>query len=78
MEEIYLTKNQVLDLRAQGDIIVGYVDETIPLFKYGPEIAKMEYDKRILSAGVWAALIVAALYGMCYTILDNRKKRNQK
>lgn len=78
MEEVYFTSSQAKQLRSEGNIIVGYVNETTPLYEYGPEIAKMEYDKRILSCSVWCGCFVAATGLMCYTILDNRKKRNKK
>ncbi len=78
MQEIYLSEEEVSDLRADGAIIVGYKNSSTPMYEYGPQIAKMEYDKRILSAGVWGGVIVAAIYVMCYTILDNQSKRNRQ
>lgn len=78
LPEVYLTGEQVTDLKKRGEIVVGYSDGTTAMYEYGPEIAKMEYDKRNLSTGVWTGVIVAALYGMCYTSWDNLKKRKQK
>ncbi len=76
MEEVYLTADEVTELRSQGDIIVGYVNGETPMYKYSSEIAEMEDGKRNLSAAVWIGVLVAALYGMCYTSWEKFSRRS--
>lgn len=78
MEEVYLTLDEVTELRSQGEIIVGYVNGETPMYKYSSDIARMEYSKRNLSAAVWIGVLVAALYGMCYTIWEKFCRRSNK
>ena len=78
MQGVYLSEESVKMLKAQGDIVVGYVDEQTPMYEYDHEIALMEYRNRNLSAGVWSGALVAALYLLCYTNLDNLSKRSKK
>jgi hypothetical protein len=62
MQEYYLTADEIYDLRADGELIVGYVDETTPMYRYDSVIADMEYKKKILSAGVWCSML---MLGIC-------------
>jgi hypothetical protein len=71
MEAMYFSPEEVESLKAEGDIVIGYVDGTTALYQYDRQIAEMEYQKRVISAGAWAFIIVAALYGICYTSWDN-------
>lgn len=73
MEELYLSADQVAALEASGDIVVGYVDETIPMYQYDAEIASMEYNKRVISVGVWSMMLVAAI-GL---LLEKVKSKNR-
>ena len=61
MEAIYLTRDEVSQLKSAGDIVVGYVDEKTPMYRYDSQIALMEYERRNLSTGVISAIIVFAV-----------------
>lgn len=63
MEAIYLTRDEIDGLKAYGDIVIGYTDETTAMYKYDETIALMEYKKRGLSVGVVCGIIVAILAG---------------
>lgn len=53
----YLTSAEVSQLKKNGDIIIGYVDEKTPMYRYGEEIALMEYQKKSISIGVWIGIL---------------------
>ena len=57
MEAEYLTENQVKELKKSGDIIVGYKDEQTPMYRYSEEFAVMEYEKKVISVGLWSGLV---------------------
>ncbi len=77
MEELYFSPDEIESLKAEGNIVIGYAGEELPMYRYDAQIASMEYEKRVVSTGVWCFVIVAALYVMCYTIWDNLKRRNK-
>ncbi len=59
-DEVYLTEDEVKELRKQGDIVRGYVDEQTPLYRmHRKGTAKMEYVRYIFSYGLWGGSIVA-------------------
>ncbi|MBP3198948.1 MAG: hypothetical protein J6N21_18365, partial [Butyrivibrio sp.] len=59
MEALYLTEEEINTVRAEGDLVVGYVDDNTPMYRYDENIAMMEYQKNALSVGVWSGLVVA-------------------
>ena len=61
MEPLYLSEAQIKEYKSAGDIIIGYVDDTVPMYRYDETIAHMEYQKRIISVGVWCAIISAMI-----------------
>ena len=68
MEAVYLDQEEIDLLKDNGDIILGYTDAQTPMYKYDAVIAKMEYQKRILSIGVWSGMLFMALclgYNVC-------------
>ena len=68
MEAVYLDQEEIDLLKDGGDIILGYTDAQTPMYKYDAVIAKMEYQKRILSIGVWSGMLFMALclgYNVC-------------
>lgn len=73
MEAVYLTKDDVNELGSKGDIIVGYVDETTPMYKYDSQIALMEYERRGLSAGILTCIVVSC--GAVFLLNKKRKKQ---
>ena len=75
MEAVYFSADQITQMEASGDIIVGYVDEVTPMYEFGSEIATSEYRKRAISVALFTTIIVCIIYlafenrKMCY----NRK-----
>jgi len=54
----YLTKEDVAELRKEGNIIRGYVDESIPVYKMqSKSVAKVEHIRFVFSYGLWAGSI---------------------
>ena len=60
MEELYLSPEEISQLRSDGNLVVGYADGKTPMYKYDSGIAVSEYHKRALSVGVWTGLAFAA------------------
>lgn len=63
MEEYYFTQSQVAKLKEKGDIFIGYKDESSPMYKYDSGLAIMEYNKYVVSFGVWIGV------GVCITLI---------
>lgn len=62
-EEVYLTQDDVKELRREGDIIRGYVDSNTPLYRmYRKGTAKVEYLRYIFSYGLWAGSVVTIAF----------------
>ncbi|RKM58159.1 hypothetical protein D6853_01070 [Butyrivibrio sp. X503] len=57
MEAQYLSESEVKELKGNGDIVVGYRGEHAPMYKYSKDIAVMEYDKNVISVGVWIGIL---------------------
>ncbi|MBQ9590316.1 MAG: glycosyltransferase family 4 protein [Butyrivibrio sp.] len=80
-EEVYLTESQVKELKKNGDIIRGYIDENTPLYRMKRRsVAKVEYIRYIFSYGLWAGSIVCIVFLLVWTtkskvrfLLRNRK-----
>ena len=58
LEPLYLSQAEVNDIRSGGDLVVRYTDENTPMYKYDTNAAVSEYNKKTVSIGVWAALVV--------------------
>ena len=74
MEAIYLTEAEVSQLKADGDIVVGYVDAQTPMYKYDSSIAGMEYERRGLSIAIYLALFIIVV--QCLFVKINKNFRN--
>ncbi|MBQ6588704.1 MAG: hypothetical protein IJI01_08500 [Butyrivibrio sp.] len=74
MEAIYLTETEVSQLKADGDIVVGYVDAQTPMYKYDSSIAGMEYERRGLSIAIYLALFIIVV--QCLFVKINKNFRN--
>ncbi len=73
MEATYLTKEEAQELKTQGNFIVGYVDESTPMYKFDSQIALMEYERRGLSTGVFTGMATC----LASVVLLTRKKKNR-
>ncbi len=58
MEPIFLSPDEIAELKGNGELIVGYIDENKPMYMYDESIAVMEYHKKCLSIGVWCGMLV--------------------
>lgn len=62
-DEVYLTTEEVRQLKKEGNIIRGYIDENTPLYKMQRKgVAKAEYIRYIFSYGLWGGTIVALAF----------------
>ena len=76
MEATYLTKEEAQELKTQGNFIVGYVDESTPMYKFDSQIALMEYERRGLSTGVFTGM--ATCLASVVLLTRKRKKEYQR
>jgi len=54
----YLTEEEVAELRKEGNIIRGYVDENTPVYRMqSKSVAKVEHIRFVFSYGLWAGSI---------------------
>ncbi|WP_022768224.1 glycosyltransferase family 4 protein [Butyrivibrio sp. NC2007] len=61
--ETYLTEEEVKQLRKDGVIVRGYVDENTPLYRMQRRsVAKMERIRYTLSFGLWGGTIACLIY----------------
>lgn len=83
-DEVYLSSEDVREIRKSGDIVRGYVDENTPLYRmHRKGIAKMEYVRNIFSYGLWGGSVVCIAFLFMWTarskvryILRNKKISN--
>ena len=62
-DEVYLTIDEVKQLKREGNIIRGYVDENKPLYRMKRKsVAEVEYIRYIFSYGLWGGSIVALVF----------------
>lgn len=62
-EEVYLTQDEVKQLKREGNIIRGYADENKPLYKMQRRsVAKVEYIRYFFSYGLWGGTIVSLAF----------------
>lgn len=77
MEELYLTAEDIRQLKDQGDMIIGYNDSRTPMYRYDSGIAEMEYRKKALSVGVWTGTMTAIVMGVfIYPRIRKKYKTN--
>ncbi|WP_029232808.1 O-antigen ligase family protein [Butyrivibrio sp. VCB2006] len=73
MEALYMTEAEISEVKAQGDIVIGYVDDKTPMYRYDSQIAGMEYEKRAFSVAALAMCIVAVSTAF---VLNKKGKNN--
>ena len=67
----YYTSQQIAKFKENGDIVVDYIGDDHPMYRYDEVIAGMEYHKMILSIGVWAGI---AAFSGCQFVGAKRDK----
>ncbi len=64
----YLTEQEVKELRKQGDIIRGYIDENTPVYRMRDKrVAKMERIRYVFSYGLWGGSIACIVFLFIWT-----------
>ncbi|WP_051200223.1 glycosyltransferase family 4 protein [Butyrivibrio sp. FCS006] len=67
-EELYLTEEDIAELKHEGNIIRGYVDENTPMYRvYRKGTVKVEYFRYIISYGLWAGSVVSIGFLLIWT-----------
>ncbi len=62
-EQLYLTAEEVKQLKKEGTIVRGYVDENTPIYRMdGESLSHMERVRYTFSFGLWAGSIVALIF----------------
>lgn len=62
-DKVFLTIDEVKNLRKEGNLVRGYVDEDTPLYRmHRKGVAKMEYIRYIFSYGLWGASLVTIAF----------------
>lgn len=59
IEEVFLSADEISQIKADGNIVIGYENESTPMYKYDTETAVSEYHKKALSVGVWCAIFIS-------------------
>lgn len=75
MEALYISDAEMDSIVASGDIVIGYVDATTPMYRYSSEIAAMEYEKRVMSVGVWSGMLVSTVLTVIRIIPGKFRRR---
>lgn len=68
-EEVYFTKDDIKQVKAKGELVVHYADETEPMYKVIGDAPRMEYKRNAVSVGVWSGVLALGLW----QILKRRK-----
>jgi len=77
MEPGYYTSEQIDEFEENGDIVLDYAGEKVPMYKYDEDLAIGEYHKKTISVGVWSGIFFVFLY--CFTIILKKKRiKNEK
>ncbi len=77
MEGYYYTPEEINAFEAAGDLVVGYVDSQVPMYRYDEDIALGEYKKRALSVAVFVGSAVFALFGAVVIYLCRNKDKTR-
>ncbi len=77
----FLTEEEVKELRKEGNIIRGYVDEYTPIYKMkSKSVAKVEHIRYIISYGIWGGSIAFFIFLFVWTAKSRVRafKRNKE
>ncbi|WP_147367826.1 hypothetical protein [Butyrivibrio sp. XB500-5] len=73
-DTLYLSESEIAGIRDSGDIVMDYIDEKTPVYRYGENIAIDEYNRRAMNVGVWMALVVISSVGLPYCFKTGRNR----
>ncbi len=73
-ETLYLTDGDIARIKGKGDIVMDYMDDKTPVYRYGTDVALDEYDRRAMNAGVWSTALVIAVMNLGVSISLKRQR----
>ena|GEM_PF-1618286 len=76
LESVYLTEDDVLIARHHGNIVIGYQDETVPMYIYQGNVPMHEYLRRMMRASAMTGIVASGL-SLALRETAIRKKRRQ-
>ena len=75
LEEVYMTPEDVIAARRQGDLVIGYQNETVPMYIYEGDVPMHEYLRRMMSVAAMAGIVVSSLSLAARETVIQKKKR---
>lgn len=76
LETVYMTPEDALAARQHGDIVIGYQDETVPMYIYQGDVPMHEYLRRMMSIAAIAGIVASGL-SLAFRETVILKKRRQ-
>lgn len=73
LEEVYMTPEDVAAARKLGDLVIGYQNETVPMYIYGGNVPAHEYLRRMGSVAAITGTVVSGLT-LCFEKQPFRKR----
>lgn len=77
-EYCYLSQEEVLDKRSEGDIIYGYTGRNDRMFPFSGSAAHIEYIRIIVSYAIWTGMCASTIIGAFYSGGNETKNSNKK
>ena len=62
--QIYLSVNDVAEIKEAGDLIIGYSGEKNPMYAFSGNAAKWEYIEETVGKGIWCGIIACVLVAL--------------
>lgn len=75
LEEVYMTPEDVIAARRQGDLVIGYQNETVPMYIYEGDVPMHEYLRRMMSVAAMAGIVASSLSLAVRETVIQKKKR---
>lgn len=74
MAPIYISENKVREIRDSGDLVIGYEDETTPMYEYSENVPFHEYLRRMMKFATFTG--VCTMIGGDCAIKRLKKHKN--
>jgi hypothetical protein len=74
---VYLSKQDVRDLEADGNIIINYRGNKSPMYEYIGDAARDEFIRRMISMGIWSGMAVSAALGTILMWTTEKKEQQE-
>lgn len=62
VQEVYLTKEELREVKKEGNLALRYQNEAEPMYRITGEAAQMEYFRKVVSLGVWSGALAMGIY----------------